>query len=200
MSPKHLVAKTNAFRNHFAEGASVSLSTNPTDTMRPLSTSWRTQLSLQRRCFSSTPPRLDNYAFIGLGQMVSRSPLLLATTRISTDHWLTGCYEQGFQMAKNLQAKLSPKDNVSLFDINREIMQKLAGEMEAAQTGGASVALAPSAADASKNAVCVRPLHYSSFLFVPSAEYDEHYCSIYDLSWGQLAGSPVIIQTSKPIL
>lgn len=60
---------------------------------------------------------------------------------------------QGFQMAKNLQAKLSPKDSLSLFDINREAVQKLAGEMETAQAGGASVGLAPSAADASKDAV-----------------------------------------------
>lgn len=56
-------------------------------------------------------------------------------------------------MAKNLQAKLSPKDSLSLFDINREAVQKLADEMGSAQAGGASVALAPSAADASKDAV-----------------------------------------------
>ncbi|KAF3767093.1 putative 3-hydroxyisobutyrate dehydrogenase G6G8.5 [Cryphonectria parasitica EP155] len=94
--------------------------------MRPISTAWRLQ-RLQRRCFSSTPRRLDNYAFIGLGQM-------------------------GFQMAKNLQAKSSPNDSVSLFDINQDAAQKLAAEMEASQAGGASVALAASAADASKDA------------------------------------------------
>ncbi|KUI68080.1 putative 3-hydroxyisobutyrate dehydrogenase, mitochondrial [Cytospora mali] len=94
--------------------------------MRPTSTAWK-QLRLQRRYFSSTPQRLDNYAFIGLGQM-------------------------GFQMAKNLQAKLPPAGNVSIFDINREVMQRLAGEMKASQAGGASVELASSAADASKNA------------------------------------------------
>lgn len=56
-------------------------------------------------------------------------------------------------MARNLQAKLSPADNVSIFDINREAMQRLAGEMKAAQAGGASVTLASSAADASEEAV-----------------------------------------------
>jgi hypothetical protein len=56
-------------------------------------------------------------------------------------------------MAKNLQAKLPPADNVSLFDINRDVIQRLAGEMKASQAGGASVVLASSAADASKHAV-----------------------------------------------
>lgn len=68
-------------------------------------------------------------------------------------------------MAKNLQAKLSPKDSVGLFDINREAVQKLAGEMDAAETAGASVVLASSAADASKEAVrmtlLIRPLALS---------------------------------------
>lgn len=65
-------------------------------------------------------------------------------------------------MAKNLQAKLSSKDSLSLFDINRDAVQNLAGEMETAQARGASVALAPSAADASKDAV--RTLYYASLL------------------------------------
>lgn len=56
-------------------------------------------------------------------------------------------------MAKNLQAKLLPTDSLSLYDINREAMQRLAGEMETTSTEGASVALAPSAADASQSAV-----------------------------------------------
>lgn len=49
-------------------------------TMRPVSTTWR-QLGLQRRHFSSSPRRLDNYAFIGLGQMVSTSCSAQAHTR-----------------------------------------------------------------------------------------------------------------------
>lgn len=56
-------------------------------------------------------------------------------------------------MAKNLQAKLLPTDSLSLFDINQEAARRLAGEMESASTEGASVMLAPSAADASRDAV-----------------------------------------------
>lgn len=66
-------------------------------------------------------------------------------------------------MAKNLQAKLLPTDSLSLFDINREAMQQLAGEMETTSTEGASVALAPSAADASQDAVCMLSLFALSF-------------------------------------
>jgi 3-hydroxyisobutyrate/3-hydroxypropionate dehydrogenase len=58
-------------------------------------------------------------------------------------------------MARNLQAKLDPSDSLTIFDINREAMQKLAGEMAASQAGGASVELGDSAADASKEAVSV---------------------------------------------
>lgn len=56
-------------------------------------------------------------------------------------------------MAKNLQAKLAPDDTLNLFDINKEAVQKLAAEIKASQTGGASVALAPNVADACKDAV-----------------------------------------------
>jgi 3-hydroxyisobutyrate dehydrogenase len=58
-------------------------------------------------------------------------------------------------MARNLQAKLAPGDNLRIFDINREAVQRLAGEMAASQAGGASVELAGSAADASREAVSV---------------------------------------------
>lgn len=68
-------------------------------------------------------------------------------------------------MAKNLQSKLLPTDSLSLFDINREAMQQLAGEMETSSTEGASVALAPSAADASQDAVCLPSVF--ALLFFP---------------------------------
>lgn len=58
-------------------------------------------------------------------------------------------------MARNLQAKLPPSDSLKIFDINREAMERLAGEMAASQAGGASVELADSTADASKEAVSV---------------------------------------------
>ncbi|KAK0391377.1 hypothetical protein NLU13_0878 [Sarocladium strictum] len=80
----------------------------------------------QRRGFACTAQRLDNYGFIGLGQM-------------------------GYQMAKNLQSKLKPTDKVSIFDVNPEAMKSLETEMKAA-SNGATVELAASAFDASKDA------------------------------------------------
>lgn len=68
-------------------------------------------------------------------------------------------------MAKNLQAKLSAKDSIGLFDINRETAQKLAAEMTSTQSGGASVTLASSIADASRDAVCL--FYYSTTSQLP---------------------------------
>ncbi|KAL0930652.1 3-hydroxyisobutyrate dehydrogenase [Colletotrichum truncatum] len=87
----------------------------------------RTLRLVQRRGFATTPRRLDNYGFIGLGQM-------------------------GYQMAKNLQSKLSPKDEIRIFDINKDAVANLAKEMEQSQTGGAKVAIVDSARDASTEA------------------------------------------------
>lgn len=98
-------------------------------------------------------------------------------------------------MAQNLQAKLSPSDNLRIFDINREAVQKLAGEMAASQAGGASVELAESAADASMEAVSGSSPRPTPLL--SAASNDELYFPTYDLSWGQLAGPPVIINTYK---
>merc|ERR1712000_161115 len=81
---------------------------------------------VQRRGFASTARRLDNYAFVGLGQM-------------------------GYQMAKNLQSKLQPGDRISIFDVNPQSMQGLEAEMKAASQG-AAVELAAGAFDASKDA------------------------------------------------
>jgi 3-hydroxyisobutyrate dehydrogenase len=91
------------------------------------------------RAFSTSPRRLDQYAFIGLGQM-------------------------GFQMARNLQSKLSPSDTVRIYDINKEAMEKLGQEMRAQKAGGAAVHLAETAADAAKEAVCSH-LSLMSLLF-----------------------------------
>ncbi|KAK0636646.1 3-hydroxyisobutyrate dehydrogenase-like protein [Bombardia bombarda] len=94
--------------------------------MKPNTRIWRQLLVQQRRAFSTSPRRLDNYAFIGLGQM-------------------------GYQMARNLQAKLAPSDNVRLFDINKGATEKLAAEMKSQQVGGAAFQVSESAADASKD-------------------------------------------------
>ncbi|KAI5866729.1 putative 3-hydroxyisobutyrate dehydrogenase G6G8.5 [Durotheca rogersii] len=81
----------------------------------------------RRRAFSTTPKRLESYGFIGLGQM-------------------------GYQMAKNLQSKLSPSDSVRLFDINGESVRRLAQEVRASKTGGAAVGVAHDVEDAAKEA------------------------------------------------
>lgn len=112
------------------------------------------------RAFSSTPRRLDNYAFIGLGQMVS-----LDAQQLYMLHRLIR--SQGFQMAKNLQSKLSPRDTVRLFDINKSAAEQLAQEMRASKAGGAAVELAESAADAARHSVCSCPRHLAAFLFQP---------------------------------
>ncbi|KAI8962305.1 putative 3-hydroxyisobutyrate dehydrogenase G6G8.5 [Daldinia sp. FL1419] len=85
----------------------------------------RNAIRLQRRPFSATSGRLERYGFIGLGQM-------------------------GYQMAKNLQAKLPPSDSVKLFDINSEAVKRLAEDMRTSQTGGAAVELASNVNDAAK--------------------------------------------------
>jgi hypothetical protein len=88
-------------------------------------------------------------------------------------------------MARNLQSKLKPTDKVSIFDINPESMKGLETEMRAA-SNGATVELAASAFDASKDAVglelynlfCHSLCTYSGLHDDPSS-----ICSIYDLSW-----------------
>ena len=56
-------------------------------------------------------------------------------------------------MAKNLQAKLPPSDTIRLFDINKEAMEKLSGEMKSTQAGGAAVEMANTVVDAARDAV-----------------------------------------------
>ncbi|KAH7150467.1 NAD binding domain of 6-phosphogluconate dehydrogenase-domain-containing protein [Dactylonectria estremocensis] len=128
-----------------------------------------------RRGFASTARRLDNYAFVGLGQM-------------------------GYQMAKNLQSKLGPSDKVAIYDINGEAVMALQKEMKAAK-GGAVVELAASAFDASKDAdtvitVLPEPQHvqgvYKSILSDALPKRDRIFidCSTIDPSTSrQVAGS-----------
>ncbi|KAK6852373.1 3-hydroxyisobutyrate dehydrogenase [Apiospora arundinis] len=84
----------------------------------------RTQVS--KRAFASSSRRLEKYGFIGLGQM-------------------------GYQMAKNLQAKLAPSDSIRIFDINQSSVRRLAEDMKSAQTGGAVVTTAETANDAARD-------------------------------------------------
>ncbi|KAH8885536.1 3-hydroxyisobutyrate dehydrogenase [Thozetella sp. PMI_491] len=95
--------------------------------MRSVQSGFLRHLRVQRRAFSSTPRRLDNYAFIGLGQM-------------------------GYQMARNLQAKLSPSDTLRVFDINTAAAQKLSQEVSSQQAGGATLEVSSSATEAAQDA------------------------------------------------
>lgn len=65
-------------------------------------------------------------------------------------------------MAKNLQAKLPPKDSVQIFDLNKEAAQRLAQEMKTSQAGGATVEVAESVNDAARDSVC--PLSFPQTL------------------------------------
>lgn len=68
-------------------------------------------------------------------------------------------------MARNLQSKLPPSDSVRIYDINRGAAEKLAQEMSAQQAGGASVHVADSAADASREAVRDTPFPRPQYTF-----------------------------------
>ncbi|OTB06254.1 hypothetical protein M426DRAFT_318998 [Hypoxylon sp. CI-4A] len=109
--------------------------------MRAYSVS-RNLFKAQSRAFSVTPRRLESYGFIGLGQM-------------------------GYQMAKNLQSKLSPTDSVKLFDINGDAVKRLSEEMVASHLGGATVKVARNVNDAAKDSdivitVLPEPQHVKS--------------------------------------
>ncbi|KAK7956587.1 3-hydroxyisobutyrate dehydrogenase [Apiospora aurea] len=84
------------------------------------------RIHTSKRAFTSTARRLENYGFIGLGQM-------------------------GYQMARNLQAKLPPSDSIRIFDINQSAARRLAEDMKASQTGGAAVTTAETAKDAARD-------------------------------------------------
>ncbi|KAJ8120700.1 hypothetical protein O1611_g10298 [Lasiodiplodia mahajangana] len=80
---------------------------------------------------------------------------------------LTNVAVQGYQMAKNLQSKLSPSDSVRLFDINKDAMHRLAEDMRASQAGGAGVELADNVAETARDAdtvitVLPEPTHVKS--------------------------------------
>lgn len=82
---------------------------------------------VQRRAFSSTRRRLDHYGFVGLGQM-------------------------GYQMAKNLQSKLSIRDKITVFDINEDAVERFASDIKDSKPGGATISIASSSSEAAKTA------------------------------------------------
>ncbi|PMD62634.1 3-hydroxyisobutyrate dehydrogenase-like protein [Hyaloscypha bicolor E] len=82
--------------------------------------------SIQRRSFSASVGRQAQWGFIGLGQM-------------------------GYNMARNLQAKLPSSDTIRVFDINATSIQKFANETKALGSG-AAVKIAASAREAAEDA------------------------------------------------
>ncbi|KAH6673938.1 3-hydroxyisobutyrate dehydrogenase [Plectosphaerella plurivora] len=145
--------------------------------MRASTSTLRTTLRVSRRGFATSARRLDKYGFIGLGQM-------------------------GYQMARNLQAKLPPSDSISIFDINKGAVESLKAEMQKSGSGGASIQVASSVAEASSEAdtiitVLPEPQHvkavYESILAaLPSSGPDRLFidCSTIDPSTSRgVAGS-----------
>ncbi|KAI1143124.1 putative 3-hydroxyisobutyrate dehydrogenase G6G8.5 [Hypoxylon sp. FL0543] len=123
----------------------------------------RNLFRLQQRAFSATPRQLERYAFIGLGQM-------------------------GSQMVFNLQAKLQPSDQIRLFDINNDAVQRL---ILSAKSDGAGISIGHNANDAAKEAdivvtVLPEPSHvkgvYSEILSPDLPQKDRIYidCSTID--------------------
>lgn len=129
---------------------------------------WR-QLPVQRRGFSTTRCRLDNYAFIGLGQMVCS---FFSRRTLDLKRIVLTCNHQGYQMARNLQAKLPPTDNIRLFDINTAAAEKLAHEMKG-QAAGARAHVSESAASASQYAVCEPQPNFFTSTPLPQSFHDE---------------------------
>ena len=82
---------------------------------------------------------------------------------------------QGYQMAKNLQSKLSPNDSIRVFDLNKDSVSRLGDEAKAA-AGGAVFEVARTAGEAAKDAVsCLEPVTYQVF---PPHLNDEHVLSM----------------------
>ncbi|KAK1707790.1 3-hydroxyisobutyrate dehydrogenase [Colletotrichum lupini] len=140
------------------------------------------RLVQQQRGFATTHRRLESYGFIGLGQM-------------------------GYQMAKNLQSKLSPKDEIRIFDINKDAVSNMAKEMDQSQAGGAKVAVVDTARDASIEAdtvitVLPEPSHvkavYASILKdLPSRKRTFIDCSTIDPSSSREVAASVSASTSN---
>ncbi|WQF85562.1 Putative 6-phosphogluconate dehydrogenase, NADP-binding, 6-phosphogluconate dehydrogenase, domain 2 [Colletotrichum destructivum] len=145
-------------------------------------TTLRTFRLVQRRGFATTPRRLESYGFIGLGQM-------------------------GYQMAKNLQAKLSPADEIRIFDINKTAVANLAKEMGQSQVSGAKVAVVETARDAATEAdtvitVLPEPSHvkavYASILAdLPARERIFIDCSTIDPSSSREVAASVAAATAS---
>jgi len=90
--------------------------------------------STQRRTFSASIGRQAQYGFIGLGQM-------------------------GYNMARNLQAKLPSTDTIRIYDINSESVERFAKETKALGSGAAveTASSVREAAEDSETTITVLP-------------------------------------------
>jgi hypothetical protein len=112
--------------------------------------------AVPRRSFSSSHGRQQQWGFIGLGQMgtyamhATRSIDSIADSRI------------GYNMARNLQAKLPSSDTIRAYDINTESTRRFVDDTKGLGTG-AAVEAASCVRDAAENSVC-RPKPYPDIL------------------------------------
>ncbi|KUJ16277.1 3-hydroxyisobutyrate dehydrogenase-like protein [Mollisia scopiformis] len=90
--------------------------------------------SVQRRSFTASASRQAQWGFIGLGQM-------------------------GYNMARNLQAKLPSSDTMKVYDINPAMVERFANDTKALTSGAAveAVANVRDAAEDSETTITVLP-------------------------------------------
>jgi hypothetical protein len=88
----------------------------------------------------------------------------------------------GYNMAKNLQAKLPPSDTLRIYDINTESVKKFASEAKAS-SGGAAVQIASNVHEAAENSVS-----YVSSIPACSSFNMMSLFQTNDLSWGPRFG------------
>ena len=88
----------------------------------------------------------------------------------------------GYQMAKNLRAKIPNEDTLTVFDVNDASTKRLVEET------GAKIHVATSAKEVAEMSVCALDPPYFLVLLM-------NICSIDDLSWGGLMDLPRLIYT-----
>lgn len=102
--------------------------------------------SVQRRSLSASLGRRTQWGFIGLGQMGMYLAHATTLNYFNSDKGL------GYNMARNLQAKLPSSDTLRVFDINAESIQKFTNETKALGSG-AVVKIAANAREAAEDSV-----------------------------------------------
>lgn len=65
-------------------------------------------------------------------------------------------------MARNLQSKLGEADVVRVFDVNKDTVRRFAEDVQTSSTGGASIEMAESTAEAARDSVSPPSKHSHS--------------------------------------